>query len=100
MPSWSPATSTRFPTSASALVTPVDAPWLRATDLIRYVRRVRPDLVVGVPDGLLNDAGLAVARSVTARLEHEGAHRARLLADGESVAVSPEAPRRPPAEPS
>jgi L-ascorbate metabolism protein UlaG (beta-lactamase superfamily) len=54
------------------LVTPIDAPWLRATDLIRYIRAVRPERVIGVHDGLLNPDGLAVARSVAASLEREG----------------------------
>lgn len=55
------------------LVTPVDAPWLRAVDLMEFVRRCSPRLVVGVHDGLLNDVGLQVADSVLASLLREGA---------------------------
>ena len=55
------------------LVTPIDAPWLCESDLIEYVQRVRPRLLVGVHDGLLNDAGLVVADSVLATLKSEGA---------------------------
>lgn len=69
------------------LATPIDAPWLRATDLIRYVRRLRPELVIGVHDGLLNADGLAVAHSVAASLEREGAGRAEVLPDGGVVTV-------------
>ena len=73
------------PDRLSALVTPVDAPWLRAADLIRYVRALRPKLVVGVHDGLLNADGLAVARHVIESLRNEGAARATILADGEAI---------------
>lgn len=69
------------------LATPIDAPWLRATDLIRYVRRLRPERVIGVHDGLLNADGLAVARGVAASLEREGAGHAEVLPDGGSVAI-------------
>ena len=73
------------PDRLTALVTPVDAPWLRAADLIRYVRALRPKLVVGVHDGLLNADGLAVARHVIESLRNEGAARATILADGEAI---------------
>lgn len=72
----------------AALVTPIDAPWLRAVDLIRYVRTVRPDWVLGIHDGLLNDIGRAVAASVAASLTAEGAARAAVLADGQTVSIT------------
>ena len=75
------------PDRLTALVTPVDAPWLRAADLIRYVRAVRPEIVVGVHDGLLNEDGLAVARHVVDSLRNEGAARATVLADGEAIGI-------------
>ena len=75
------------PDRLTALVTPVDAPWLRAADLIRYVRAVRPEIVVGVHDGLLNEDGLAVARHVVDSLRNEGAARATVLADGEEIGI-------------
>lgn len=70
-------------TPVDVLVTPVDAPWLRAVDLIEYVRRVKPGAVIGVHDGLLNDAGLAVAESVLESLTREGAGTALRLASGQ-----------------
>ena len=73
------------PDRLTALVTPVDAPWLRVADLIRYVRALRPKLVVGIHDGLLNADGLAVARHVIESLRNEGAARATILADGEAI---------------
>lgn len=69
-------------TPVDVLVTPVDAPWLRAVDLIEYVREVKPSVVIGVHDGLLNDAGLAVADSVLGSLTSEGAGKALRLASG------------------
>ena len=75
------------PGRLTTLVTPADAPWLRATDLIRYVRDVRPELVVGVHDGLLNADGLSVARHVIDALRNEGATGATMLADGESIDI-------------
>ena len=75
------------PGRLTALVTPADAPWLRAADLIRYVRAVRPELVVGIHDGLLNADGLGVARRVVDSLRDEGAARSALLADGEAIDI-------------
>lgn len=70
------------------LVTPINAPWLRGTDLIRYVQALRPRQVVGVHDGLLNDAGLSVARMIAASLTAEGAGEAFVADDGQVVTVS------------
>lgn len=69
------------------LVTPVDAPWLRAVDLIEYVRSIEPATVLGVHDGLLNEPGLAVADAVLQSLTAEGAGRALRLAHGQHLAL-------------
>lgn len=69
------------------LVTPIDAPWLRATDLIRYVQAVKPQQVVGIHDGLLNEKGLVVARHVAESLKREGVEQATLLDDGQTARV-------------
>lgn len=69
------------------LITPVDAPWLRAVDLIDYVRRIRPRLVIGVHDGLLNADGLAVADAVLASLTREGADEALRLDPGQQLVL-------------
>jgi L-ascorbate metabolism protein UlaG (beta-lactamase superfamily) len=73
--------------AVTALVTPVDAPWLRASDLIRYVRQVRPRTVIGVHDGLVNEHGEQVADAVLRSLCAEGAGEAVRLAVGESYRV-------------
>lgn len=67
------------------LITPVDAPWLRAVDLIEYVRSIEPATVLGVHDGLLNEPGLAVADAVLQSLIAEGAGRALRLARGQHL---------------
>ena len=51
------------------------------------MRAVRPELVVGVHDGLLNADGLGVARRVVDSLRGEGAARSALLADGETIDI-------------
>ena len=75
--------------SVDVLVTPVDAPWLRAVDLIEFVRRVKPGTVIGVHDGLLNEAGLAVADAVLASLPREGAGGAVRLGIDEYYDLTP-----------
>lgn len=50
------------------LLAPVDAPWLRQTDLLSYVREVHPRRAHAMHDGLLNDTGLAVIAGLTDRL--------------------------------
>lgn len=75
--------------AVDVLVTPVDAPWLRAVDLIDFVRRVEPGTVIGVHDGLLNDAGLAVADAVLTSLTREGAGSAVRLDIGDYYDLSP-----------
>ncbi|WP_278236076.1 MBL fold metallo-hydrolase [Isoptericola sp. AK164] len=69
------------------LVTPVDAPWLRAVDLVRYVREIAPHTVVGVHDGLLNDTGLSIADRVLTSLQREGVTRTVRPAVGEEITV-------------
>lgn len=70
-----------------AMFTPINGPWLRASDLIRYVRALRPERVVGIHDGLLNADGLGVARRIVRSLEDEGARHAELLEDGGSITL-------------
>lgn len=77
------------PGPVTVLATPVDAPWLRATDLIRYIDRLRPTGVLAIHDGLLNEAGLVVARRIAASLERNGAGWSKVVADGESITIEP-----------
>lgn len=69
----------------TALVTPIDAPWLRAVDLIRYVRKVKPRQIIGIHDGLLNGHGRSVARHSAQHLLNEGAAESSVPNDGDTV---------------
>lgn len=75
------------PAPASVLVTPMNAPWLAAPALIRYVRRVRPRLVLGVHEGFLNPAGLRVADRLLGMLTQEGADEALRLEVGAEISL-------------
>ena len=80
------------PGPVEVLATPVDAPWLRATDLIRYVRQVQPRRVLGVHDGLinpevLNPDGLTVVDAVLQSLLREGAETVDRLPVGDSMTL-------------
>jgi L-ascorbate metabolism protein UlaG (beta-lactamase superfamily) len=44
----------------AALLLPVHAPWLKASEAIDYVREVRPERAFGLHDGMLNDRGLGL----------------------------------------
>ncbi|MDO5093496.1 MAG: MBL fold metallo-hydrolase [Propionibacteriaceae bacterium] len=73
------------PGPVEILATPVDAPWLRAADLIRYIREIRPRVVLGLHDGLLNRDGLQVADAVLQSLLREGAKEVKRLPVGGRV---------------
>ena len=73
------------PHPASVLVTPMNAPWLKNSDLIHYIRSVKPRLVLGVHEGFLNEAGLRLADRLLGALVHEGADEARRLEVGEEI---------------
>lgn len=44
----------------TALLLPVHAPWLKASEAIDYVREVRPGRTFALHDGMLNDRGLGL----------------------------------------
>lgn len=69
------------------LVIPIDAPWIRATDHIAYVQRVRPRRVIAVHDGLVNDDGLAVARAVLGSPRCKGVDDVIFPAVGEKASL-------------
>ena len=67
------------------LLTPTDAPWLRQTDLLAYVREVRPKQAFSMHDGLLNERGLAVLDALKDRLPAISGSAYRRLRPGEAV---------------
>jgi L-ascorbate metabolism protein UlaG (beta-lactamase superfamily) len=44
----------------TALLLPVHAPWMKASEAVEYVRRVRPDRAFALHDAMLNERGLAL----------------------------------------
>ncbi|MBB2913909.1 L-ascorbate metabolism protein UlaG (beta-lactamase superfamily) [Streptosporangium becharense] len=69
------------------LLVPTNAPWLKAYEMIEYLREIRPARAFSTHDGLLNDIGLGL---VDRWLEMEaGKQKAemRRLAPGESVTL-------------
>lgn len=75
------------PAPFTAVATPINAPWLKLPDLITYIRDLRPDVVIGIHDGLLNADGLSVAHRGAGSLVAEGAGSVLLPEDGETVAI-------------
>lgn len=70
------------PAPFTAVAAPINAPWLKLTDLIKYVRVLKPAVFVGVHDGLLNADGLKVAHRGAKSLESEGAGEVLLPSEG------------------
>ncbi|GLY91394.1 MBL fold metallo-hydrolase [Actinoallomurus iriomotensis] len=70
---------------APTLLVPGQAPWMKAPEMIQYLREVSPRRAYAVHDGLLNDAGLGLLES---QLSGEGKRQDaefRRLKPGESV---------------
>jgi L-ascorbate metabolism protein UlaG (beta-lactamase superfamily) len=70
---------------APTLLVPAQAPWMKAPEMIHYLRAVAPRRAFAVHDGLLNDIGLGVLES---QLTGEGKRQDgdfRRLKPGESV---------------
>jgi L-ascorbate metabolism protein UlaG (beta-lactamase superfamily) len=67
------------------LLAPTNAPWMKAAEMIDYVREIRPHRAYSVHDGLLNDFGLGLVDGLLARLADETGADCRRLRPGESV---------------
>lgn len=67
------------------LLVPGQAPWMKNTEMIGYLRAVTPRRAIAIHDGLLNDFGLGlVDRNLTAEGERQGADFRRMR-PGESI---------------
>lgn len=70
---------------APTLLVPGQAPWMKAPEMIQYLREVRPQRAYAVHDGLLNDVGLSLLDGqLTDEAEHQDADFRRLK-PGQSV---------------
>lgn len=71
--------------SVGTLLVPTQAPWMKVSEMIDYVREVRPARAYSVHDGLLNEHGLGlVDGALSGRAEELGAD-CRRLEPGESA---------------
>jgi L-ascorbate metabolism protein UlaG (beta-lactamase superfamily) len=71
--------------NAPTLLVPGQAPWMKAPEMIEYLRAVTPRRAIAIHDGLLNDVGLGLVDSqLTAEGERQRADFRRLR-PGESI---------------
>lgn len=75
--------------AVATLLLPGQAPWMTMSDLIRYLRAVKPRRALAIHDGLLNDWGLRVLDETLAREAEVLGVEVRRLAVGESVEAGP-----------
>ena len=68
-----------------ALLAPTNAPWLKVSEVIDYLREVAPERAYSVHDGLLNDAGLGLVDAQLGREGERAGAEFRRLTPGESV---------------
>ncbi|MFD0889337.1 MBL fold metallo-hydrolase [Streptosporangium algeriense] len=74
-------------TEVPTLLVPTNGPWLKLSEMVDYLRRVRPARAYSTHDGLLNDVGLGlVDRWLALESDKQGAE-IRRLAPGESVTL-------------
>jgi len=72
-------------TPITTLLVPTNAPWMKVSEMIDYVREIRPSRAYSVHDGLLNDFGLGLVDGLLARLADELKVDCRRLVPGEAV---------------
>jgi L-ascorbate metabolism protein UlaG (beta-lactamase superfamily) len=69
----------------NTLLVPTNAPWMKNTEMIHYLREVAPERAYSVHDGLVNDIGLQlIDGNLTGEGERQGKDFRRLAA-GESI---------------
>ena len=70
------------------LLLPTHAPWLKAPELIDYVREIAPQRAYSVHDGFLNEAGLALVDGLLGSLAENHGTDIRRLRSGDHVELS------------
>lgn len=70
------------------LLLPTNGPWLKATELLDFVREVAPGRAYSVHDGFLNDAGLGLVDRLLDYLAEDRDADIRRLVPGESVELT------------
>ncbi|SDH77746.1 L-ascorbate metabolism protein UlaG, beta-lactamase superfamily [Sinosporangium album] len=69
------------------LMVPTSAPWLKLSEMVDYLRKVRPARAFSTHDGLLNDVGLALVDNWLRVESDRQSADMRRLAVGESVTL-------------
>jgi L-ascorbate metabolism protein UlaG (beta-lactamase superfamily) len=67
------------------LLVPTNAPWMKAPDMIAYLREVSPERAYSVHDGLVNDIGFALIDNFLGGEGEQQGKEFRRLATGESI---------------
>ncbi|GAA4234001.1 L-ascorbate metabolism protein UlaG (beta-lactamase superfamily) [Streptosporangium album] len=67
------------------LLVPTNAPWLKAYEMVEYLRQIRPARAFSTHDGLLNDIGLGLIDSWLGMEADKQKAEMRRLKPGESV---------------
>jgi hypothetical protein len=60
------------------LMLPINAPWLKVSEMIDYARAAGPSRAYAIHDGLLNDKGLGLMANLLRVAQPDGAEYARL----------------------
>ena len=71
--------------TVDTLLIPTNAPWMKASELIDYVKEITPQQAFSVHDGFLNDAGLKLVDGLLGTLADEHGADIRRLPPGTSV---------------
>lgn len=69
----------------ATLLVPTNAPWMKAAEMIDYLREIRPARAYSVHDGLLNDNGLGLVDGLLGGQGEQLGGDYRRLTSGESV---------------
>ncbi|GII92602.1 MBL fold metallo-hydrolase [Sinosporangium siamense] len=74
-------------TPVPTLMVPTSAPWLKLSEMVTYLREVRPSRAFSTHDGLLNDVGLALVDNWLALESDRQSAEMRRLTIGETVTL-------------
>ena len=74
--------------AVDTLLLPTQAPWLKSTELLDYVREIAPRRAYSVHDGFLNDAGLGIVDRLLGYLAEDTGADIRRLESGEHLDLS------------
>ncbi|MDP9865439.1 MULTISPECIES: MBL fold metallo-hydrolase [Streptosporangium] len=69
------------------LMVPTNAPWMKAAEMVEYLRQIRPARAFSTHDGLLNDTGLGLIDSWLGLEADRQKAEIRRLKPGESVTL-------------